>query len=678
MYVVIRRFVLHKVPNGHSFTHSSNRIAHFLDRTPDKNTWKWPNNTSTTPEYLERRNQGRRSEMRYRSSKKLRKSPLTTSVSLGGFNSHNNNNNNTNDGLTNKNENRKLSAGNSLETLPVTTTSRPNLKPHCEQHRGEECRCELVKVELSNTLAAKNKEDERKMSVISGASLKSSRSMAGDFGSSKFLATSRAHSDHQATEIKMYNTKTLPKRIANIKKQRAKTAAKETFKFYMDFPDTVEPETTVLRITESIENLSVDDESQEPKKDDANGSPDVVQPADKVDNKEADTAETNDVSIIFDLLKDKHVEFDRILKRPPKKKSFDNGKIDTHLMAIPEFKAKPEDANRLETFPMKPPKDAPICEPIYESLLRNVHVPYKFSPILRRSISHQHYRFRKPAAPLPPEDDQQGPDEDYVTLEYTESGQLKSVDGFKVMGKQRPSMMRSSDTNINYTSAAKRFPEVEAGDTFMRQSSLGLMTSSAPIAFDSPVTKMSSSLTQLQHRKSMDCSHRKKIGKLSNRRVSDAADVRFQRVMHKQGSESLGSRIAHLDYADPRTLFASGSHGNILINRQSIQNCERTPSGGLVQPPFSSIGDSFYEQSVEDLLENNGLTVDITAANNIYEVPNEVATLSPKPAIPAKPSHFPPPLPAKTPKEPKSITSPEASAMSAQSWVHKQIRNFET
>lgn len=639
----------------------SNGFTNIADRTPDKNTWKWTNNTSTTPEYLERRNQCRRSEMRYRSSKKLRKSPLTSSVSLEGFN-------NSSEGSTNKNEHRKLSGLASLETLGTSgvPSDRPNFKPHCEQHRGEDCRCDLVKVELSSALAAKKQVEERKLSATS---LKSNRSVASDFGSSKFLASSRGSGD-QPTEIKMYNTKTLPKRIVNIKKQRAKTAAKETFKFYMDFPETEET-TTVLRITESIENLTVNNESSLDVKKEGNvvlkdGQQDSVESKDS-----ATTTEVNDVSIIFDLLKDKQVEFDRILKKPPKKKSFDNGKIEAPIMAIPEFKAKPVDTFAKET------KDIQNCEPIYESLLRNVHVPYKFSPILRRSISHQHYRFRKPAAPLPPEDDQQGPDSDYVTLEYTEAGQLKSVDGFKVLGK-RPSMMRNSDSNINYgnnesgaATEEQRFKEVEAGDTFMRQSSLGLMTTSTPSPFDSP-SKISSSLSQLQHRKSMDCSHRKKIGRLSNRRVSDASDVRFQRVMHKQGSESLGSRIAHLDYADPATLFTSASHGNILINRQSIQRVDKMPTV-YSEPTFFPLGDSFYEQSVEDLLENDD---DDPISVNASTSDDKLADLSPKPVIPAKPSNLPPPLPAKTYKEQKSSETPPL--VSAQSWVLKQIKNFET
>lgn len=600
--------------------------------------------------------------MRYRSSKKLRKSPLTSSVSLEGFN------NASDRPANNKNDHRKLSGLASLETLGgSTTSSRPQFKPHCEQHRGVDCRCELVKVELSTTLAAKNEEEERKLTASNGTSLsKSRRSIASDFGSSKFLASGRGPSDH-LTEIKMYNTKTLPKRIANIKKQRAKTAAKETFKFYMDFPTETEETATVLRITESIENLSVDEKSKEEAKKEKKGGVLKEAQQDSVDSKEA--VEVNDVSIISDLLKDKQVEFERILKKPPKKKSFDNGKIDAPLLAIPEFKANPVMDSKATDE-----KNVPICEPIYESLLRNVHVPYKFSPILRRSISHQHYRFRKPAAPLPSED---GPDSDYVTLEYTEAGQLKSVDGFKVMGK-RSSMMRNSDSNINYgngnsASAAaieeQRFEEHnEAGDTFMRQSSLGLMTTSSPNPFES-TTKISSSMTQLQHRKSMDCSHRKKIGRISNRRVSDASDGRLHRVMHKQGSESLGSRIAHLDYADPRSLFTSASHGNILINRQSIQRADKK-STVYSEPTFFPLGDSFYEQSVEDLLENDE-PITVTARTS------DPLCVSPKPVIPAKPSNLPPPLPAKTYKEPKgnNITPPTMSPK--QSWVHKQIKNFE-
>lgn len=661
-----------------------------LDRTPDKNTWKWTNNTSTTPEYLERRNQFRRSEMRYRSSKKQRK-PLTTSVSLEGFHSPNP-----------TIQLRKLSGLASADGLSVDDSAlltRTNFKATCD-HRGTHCQCDSVKMELTTALAAKNST----ASIFSEQDMFGSKASVADTSdidskAATNIPVGRKKADYSTaipTEIKMYNTKLLPKRIANIKKQRAKTAAKETFKFYMDFPATEEP-TTVLRITESTENIAVEDLTEQPE-----GFGDNCQGATSCNQTPA-IHETNDVAIISDLLKEKHLEFERILSKPPKKKSIDNSKISLEVEGI--FKPEIEESLKIETCESNTNPDehtgAQTYEPIYESLLRNVHVPYKFSPILSRSISQQHYRFPKPEALS---EEPQGPDSDYVTLEYTDSGELKSVDGVPVKFKDKlidMSRIRNSDSNINYDTSTKQDDlmadnKSSSRDVLNRQGSFCLMSSSTCSSFESNAVfgQSNHSLPHLNFRKSLDCSSRKKDGLLAVRRVSDVTDMRSKRIIHKQGSESLGSRIAHLDYADPRTLFPSASHKNILINRKSIQRIkDHVPASNastehifdLRNKTGFTIGDSFYEQSVEDLLEDPELqnaSRDSFGNANMSETTNELSEpkTPTKPVIPTKPMHLPPALPVKCSNKQRPTSLAAANLVTSTlnpSWVLKQIRNFE-
>lgn len=51
-------------------------------------------------------------------------------------------------------------------------------------------------------------------------------------------------------------------------------------------------------------------------------------------------------------------------------------------------------------------------------------------------------------------------------------------------------------------------------------------------------------------------------GKLPERRVSDVTGMHRKSIIHKQGSKALGSRIASIDYADPKILFANNMNSN--------------------------------------------------------------------------------------------------------------------
>lgn len=628
--------------------------------------------------------------MRYR-SKKQRKQPLSASASLDGI---------ENSTLNNKLVNKQ--------------------KVYCD-HRDDNCNCSSVQRELSTKLALKSGEDERGRSrsetriadgflnkhnvnnnsyddLTTGHNSRAAYPKESDDQLNKTFTLGRTK--EKLTEIKQYNTKTLPKRIANLKKQRSKTM-KETFKFYMDLPTT--PSTTnndtVLRITESTDNLSVTDSSQT--------AVDKETTNQNIDEKNS----KHDVEIISDLLK-ANKDFDRILKKPPKKKSFDNGKSSHEFLRDNSLLSEtpPVPIVATDEFVKDPTPSIMPAEPIYESLLRNVHVPYKFSPILNRSISQQHYKFKKVVKKI----ENKRPESDYVTLLYSETGELKSVDGHVIKSlKDEVSLMRNSDSNINYNKmAALKFDEgISSGSSgnLERQNS-----------FQAP-SKDNQNLDQFKTRKSIDNANLKNV-RMSDRRVSDVSEMYCQSIIHKQGSEAVGSRIAHLDYADPRTLFTT-SQTNILINKNSVKQqrdsvFSLTSSSDSVYDTIKNQGhqimmvkdcnDSFYEQSVEDSLENIAVFRDSAIYSddnndkkfeNIYDVPTSPNANRTPPKVPKKPMRSPPPLPNNKPPtlsvfvEPNcnvhlrekvfrnETTTPSVSASIAEnskrSWVLQQIKNFD-
>lgn len=631
--------------------------------------------------------------MRYR-SKKQRKT-ISTSTSLEGFNTNN----------------LKIS-NNHLES---------KIKFVCD-HQNDNCNCSSVKRELTTTLnrnqdRVRSRSESRiadvfvnKHNTKSSLDNLSQNVRGNDDNMNKLLTLGR--SKDKLSEIKMYNTKTLPKRIANLKKQRAKTM-KETSKFYMDLPI----DDTVLRITESTENLAiVTDKSSDHTQDEESVNIESVPTEVRKDEKFA----KHDVEIISDLLKE-HKEFDRILKKPPKKKSFDNGKFCSSPDVLKddplEGNSKPKETTDTTPKPDMPESVAKpeLClpEPLYESLLRNVHVPYKFSPILNRSISQQHYKFKGIKK------EPKRPESDYVTLLYSDTGELKSVDGHVIKSlRDEVSLMRNSDSNINYNKiAAIKFDEgissgssgtlTQKSDSFSSTSSSTYVPKNMRSA-DKPTNLDEQSVTN-RIRKSIDNASFKN-GRMSERRVSDVTDMCRQSIIHRQGGEALGSRMANLDYADPRTLFTT-SQSNILINRNSVK-AQRdsvfslTSSSDSVNDTHRSqiqqisvkhtASDSFYEQNVEDSLEINDVfrdsaiySDDNNKTENIYEIPTSPIGLpkkSPPPKVPKKPIRTPPPLPNKPPNlsvfvDPNfharpNIFSP-TTEKSPSSWVTKQIHNFE-
>lgn len=641
---------------------------------------------------------------------------MTASISMEGFD--------------NKSQQKYINHSMDDSMLP-SPQGNYKVKNNCD-HRDDNCNCSIVKSELTSTLSRKNvikdkdgrgrsKSEPRitDMFVNKHSNLREQSSAAKLSTESLFPKSSTLNrAKNRAAEVKMYNTKTLPKRIANLKKQRAKSM-KETSKFYMDLP----MDDTVLRITESSENvnqLGVPDEADGTKICDDDCS---------TNQNDDRTGTKKDIEIICDLLKDKQKEFDRILNKPPKKKSFDNGKYggNQEVSAIPipnnedpseqnskKISRSPEMISRLKSIS----NEFNTPEPIYESLLRNVHVPYKYSPVLSRSISQPQQKSGRVV-----KRDFKRPESDYVTLVYSESGQLQSVDGHVIIAslKDDPLTMRSSDSNINYNKVNASLARDDEGisssssGNLDSQSSLVIETGRADSNNESGIKDSSSTISH----KSIDNISTK--SSRTERRISDvSSDMCHQNIIHKQGSESLGSRIAHLDYADPKTLFSAQSSSNILINKHFIKT-QRDSAFSLTSSSDSvndtknhtleaMCNDSYYEQSVEDSLEKEDVFRDSAIYSddcnerkmeNLYEVPNRSPPLLPRkspPRIPKKPVRSPPPLPPKpmltaltfhTDNEnidqdieqqysaDSDILSPTDSNCSASSWVLQQIKNFD-
>lgn len=625
------------------------------DRTPDKNTWKWNNNSSTTPEYLERRNQYRRSEMRYR-SKKQRKI-FSASLSM------------VEDSFDKDETNESGSKTKVLDSMIKELQERNSLSKHAD---GESTTSTMSLNDL-NLKSDELSQNEYEMPFDANKALPSKPASALEKARSKLQ------------EVRMYNTKTLPKRIANLKKQRSKTL-KETSKFYMALPE--ENSETVLKITESSDDIAINDARTQRRRasldatdtitktndDRKMSSISLLSPMNLTTNKNK-----RDIDIISELLKD-HKDFERILKKPPKKLSGSDSDVRSMKFSRSESFMSPLNALRLPLPPIpiegyKADKADTFVqrelppEPIYESLLRNVHVPYKFpSPVLNRSFSSPNSRFLKVKRPTeaPPK----RPDSDYVTLTFDENGELTGVDD-EIRLPKHGSHFRKSDTNINYH--VRRLSEDSSiiGNTEILASR---ESTSSETDYSGSSIQMPNDLIIAQHisqstdivleiksennnnkandlHKSVDHLNISKTApKIPERRISDVTKMQRQSIIHKQGSRALGSRIASSDYADPKTLFSQNYHSlanknialvqrdsafsltssndsvNLTVNsdihsklsNQQLNTVNQNPNNasennemGKSSPSHSSSSssgdDSYYEKTVETYLENDGI-----------------------------------------------------------------------
>lgn len=586
------------------------------DRPTDKHTWKWPH-SSSTPEYLERRHQYRRSEFRYRSKKQALKklSNKTASLERGRI------------------KERRES---------FISYSRDELFKKCDHE--ENCDCGNVKKELTETLKGRSKSETRNPEV--------------DDNHDEI----KDQTPLSPLEIKIYTSKTLPKRIEKIKKSREK---KETAKFYTDLNDDE---------TQKVEN------ENELK---------IIEACDDTKPKDVQF-QRRDSDIVKSILVQSDLANRRLQKATmPRRKSFeqvDHGsplsrrKLEEALEAI-----KVEGKTNSCESPTTPQK--PIDEPLYEELLRNVHVPYKFAPpMLKRSQSVSSASSCKDIAVKTVDKNQASStttindddeSEDYVMLTYSDD-KLEAVDGVNV-SQNSPKNQSNSQLNHGSSDDIKQLdkPVKSFLHKFMK----------------SPQDEDSKSISS--SRKSFDgglnSSWKNMIYKNSS---TDITAVFNPPPIYRQGSEDLGCRIANVDYADPKKLFASNS--NILINKSSLyqqrDSVVSTSSDSIIDsqkqiPITDPFSDSYYEDTAESVLESkdfrdsaiysddsNEKRSDSTLSpdDHIYATVNKPPTPT-KPALPKKPSllikpnftsrlnvtspttSIPPPIPCK----PSNLKSPE-------------------
>ncbi|XP_037910688.1 uncharacterized protein LOC119651261 [Hermetia illucens] len=711
------------------------------DRTPDKNIWKWGSN-STTPVYLERRNQYRRSEMRNRS--KMKRKTITNSTSLDGFS-------------TSKDYANTLCRKQSMDDTMMPSMSETStfitpqkLKPGRCNHTTGVCRCSLIRQEFEN-LTDQNNMKERSQSVprIPGTgdsdeenqALENVQRKTSD-SSALYKFSTLGRSKSKVGDVKVYTTKSIPKRIATIKKNKAR---KETSKFYMDLSDF---DDTVLKITESTENLQSErkekiqtQKSEEPTRQESPQPPVELTEEEKTEREMTKDKLKKDAEIISELLK---ANLNRAAKKPPKKRSLDN----TSALSTSDLGANDE---RDDDVPPPLPSNSPppldiddhtnqrtsAEEHIYESLRRNVHVPYKFSPVLNRSKSQQYYsinKVEKKSRSLP------RPESDYVTLVYTESGNLKDVVETTPHITPGNEVLRNSDSNINYESMSKNkssptsssqcfssIGDLQAHEAITNRSSKNLLQRFISVKGETHVSASESSLLP-RSKKASEASGIARGNKPPERRVSDVTEMCRQSIIHRQGSDAVGERMANADYVDPRSLFVNSANNStvsldpqrdsvfsLTSSNDSVSENNRKNSTIQEETITTTANEYFeYEENVEACLENDfrdsAVYSDDNERRQDYDQGELLEFQLSPPPLPKKKASVtngdrksgsaekgvkgthrgaPPPIPAKplfvvTKRLSSAMSTPETNSpelksplgSEGKSWVLKQIENF--
>ncbi|XP_055623845.1 uncharacterized protein LOC129767216 [Toxorhynchites rutilus septentrionalis] len=598
------------------------------DRITDKNaSWKWPTHHPSTPDYLQRRQQFRRSEMRMR-SKKMRNN-TASSISL--------------DGISPKDIKQPTfqSYSKSLEQPDVGGDVQEQPQPK----QQTECKCDAVKKELQQEQIKNRSRSETRLPVEKkGLKLSDEEIFSKAMHERcRFATQGRKKTKDSLVDIKSYDSTTIPKRIANMRKTRSKTlTGNSTFYTDLGLGETTDS-MMELKITESTDNLNQEGGT-----------------VDGMNNSENACKETEDENgnakkdseIISQLVLEKN-EF-RKLNKSPKKKSFDSMRslsCPSHdedaagecqkeeNIPQPPSTAPPEEEDAEEEFRKVIElnkasvdllkrlsgiqQDFPTSEPIYESLLRNVHVPYKYAPPLTRSVSQQYGKALE-LLTANTSTKKSRPDSDYVTLAYSENG-LVNIDGHCVVPKSTIAQLRNSDTNINYHNPCRKEEPETVHETRSETVSLACEDSLKPLDRQRCLSVKSPKnlLQRFISLHSSPTSTGSCDSNLNQRKISLPDDLA---PIYKQGSLDLGSRIANLDYADPRTLFPQPQelsvvphHPNILINRASMKTISAdleqrdsifslTSSNDSVCGPSNEAEDDlsgFYEKSVEECLEND-------------------------------------------------------------------------
>ncbi|KAL7736886.1 hypothetical protein ACLKA6_008768 [Drosophila palustris] len=722
------------------------------DRTPDRSTWKWSlhSSSNSTPTYLERRNACRRSEIRLRNSKFKRKT-VSNSSSFDSFN----------ESLEQSQDQpvkpaKQLSRNNSLDDTAlqklaaavryrsgkrdsIDAKASPS-KEHCKCADQEQCLC-ILREQRSRTKSQSPvfsykalKERSKSVPRIGDFSLEADDDSAASLRGSKPDLSERKAKGKGFFEVKQYNHKTMPKRIATLKKQKHCSRKESCSKFYMDLS---EFDSTVLKITESTEDLELAEEAQE--------TPDALDSASQRQYYQVDQVETasltpaekskRDAEIVLDLLKN-NKEFERIYNKNKQQKQ----RRETSQAATPLSPLSPS-SQEAPPLPPRPPSRSPPPleaeqeqaqrqaqgqeeeqeqeqeEPIYETLLRNVHVPYKFSPVLGRAKSVQYFKPREKRSPPAPR-----PESDYVTLVYSPEGVLQRVgeDAVQQQQQQRDSsssesssgstLKRDSQTtviNLSLESTGSTQGDTDQSDAlYARPIPKNLMKrllSNGSSGSKATLENVSHSEISLLPRALKSIDNLSMAFGRSNRpperRVSDVSEMCRQSILHRQGSEAVGERMAHVDYADPKTLFSIIASSEASLQRDSVFSltsssctssdsmCDQQRKKSAAELPSSSFE---YEQHVEDSLENDFRDSAIYSDDNNEKRSADYELKRPRSPPPPPPAggqrHAPPQIAPKPTKatlqellgqHPGTILCPpHLSQAASRSWVLQQIENF--
>ncbi|XP_058066305.1 uncharacterized protein LOC131215927 [Anopheles bellator] len=756
------------------------------ERFTDKPYWKRPTNNSPVPEYLERRQQFRRSEMRMRSKKNLLKKDSATSLggavgsqqprgalSTPSFRSY-------------SSEFECAPAGHEATTV-VTGGEQPTVAT--KGKAPDECKCDAVKKQLQEEIKHHRPEkgskggpikpprhrtdsvnvEEEEEELLLLKSLNERRKLTNP------MRRNSKVSKESLAVIKAYNSTMIPKRISEMRKRRPKTlTGSSTFYTDLDFTEDATDTASTSSAAPDVLPLCHESETTTPDDDLAKGGPTGRMPqtttASASPPPSGDQQHMKDSEIISKLLLDVE-QFNKMFHKQPKKKSSSDTVSLRRHGSVGERKPEPpsteppceEDGNsRVSSAPVAIQRSVsepaqPEAEPIYESLLRNVHVPYKYAPaaLARHSLPCGETGGNVPDSILPPRAGVQSaaaaaaagtartrPESDYVTLAYSELGLLQGIapaegdhlEAAECGEKERTTagqLLRSSDTNISYhrevvtateplrsgTEEEERhaidgvpsdtrseivhsYEEPLPAKALERQGSLSMKGSaggqkSILQRFISLHTSPTASCGSDSNLLRFPPLHRK----LSEPNAGGRSTGEMGSLGHiyKQGSMDLGSRIAHLDYADPRTLFPTqpctspatlASAGNVLINRVSMQSVSYNALASGEQQRDSMLASSssssdsvcedqqpvlalserhddeddenccFYERTVEECLEHDFRDSAVYSGDDndrrtgagghaFYETPSDSFLKPPPPSPQGTFSGHPPPIPAK-------------------------------
>ena len=303
--------------------------------------------------------------------------------------------------------------------------------------------------------------------------------------------------------------------------------------------------------------------------------------------------------------------------------------------------------------------------------MRNVHVPYKFAPaIIKRSLSV----CSSSSTTVNDEDS----DCDYVTLTYSNEG-LEAIDGDYIRKNSTPvsklnEKISCSDTNICYNKRNSNTKLSTSTDENSLNDSIATLDRT-----ESSISSSKSFLYRLisskPHNEEDMGSQRSLSNSINKRRSIEAFNfnVKNHPPIYRQGSQDLGNRIAHVDYADPKTLFSSTV--NVFVNKNSLSQRDSIVSSSTdsiseaqkqkQEPELFS--DSFYEETAESLLENDFRDSAIYSDETSPSDEHIYATVT-KPQIPKKPAVAPKTFLVKTPAtsprppvpiKPSNLKSPE-------------------